>query len=132
MRIFLSRQFLAFVITGGMAAAVNFASRILYSQWMSYSAAIVVAYVTGMITAFLLARTFVFTGSRQSMHSSAMLFGLVNLLAVVQVWAISIGLASYVLPAIGVQHYVEEIAHAIGVAFPVFTSYLGHKHWSFR
>ena len=41
-------------------------------------------------------------------------------------------LAYYLLPAIGVRHYVQEIAHAIGIIIPVFTSYLGHKRWSFR
>ncbi|MGZ8096491.1 MAG: hypothetical protein ACXWUD_09650 [Methylosarcina sp.] len=28
--------------------------------------------------------------------------------------------------------FTKEIAHAIGVAVPVFTSYIGHKRWSFR
>ena len=23
-------------------------------------------------------------------------------------------------------------AHAVGIVVPVFTSYLGHKHWSFK
>ena len=57
---FKSRQFVMFLITGGLATAVNFGSRILYNQWMGFSAAIVLAYITGMITAFVLARIFVF------------------------------------------------------------------------
>ena len=57
---FKSRQFVMFLITGGLAAAVNFGSRILYNQWMGFSAAIVLAYITGMVTAFVLARIFVF------------------------------------------------------------------------
>jgi putative flippase GtrA len=51
---------------------------------------------------------------------------------VAQTWAISMGLAYYVLPAAEVTRFIPEIAHAAGVMFPVFTSYLGHKHWSFR
>jgi len=31
-----------------------------------------------------------------------------------------------------VARFIPEIAHAVGVAVPVFTSYLGHKHWSFK
>lgn len=42
------------------------------------------------------------------------------------------GLAYYVLPGVGVTRFAPEIAHAAGVVFPVFTSYFGHKHWSFR
>ncbi len=132
MRSFLSRQFMLFVLTGGVAAFVNFGSRIIYSGWVDYSTAIIAAYATGMITAFVLAKVFVFKRSRQSLRNSAAYFALVNVLALVQVLVISIGLAIYVLPWVGVEHYAEEVAHAVGVAFPVFTSYLGHKYWSFR
>lgn len=132
MKQLLNRQFLVFLVTGGTAAAVNFLSRILYNQWMSFSVAIVLAYVTGMITAFVLARMFVFTDSQQPVHHSAMFFVLVNLVAAAQTWLISLGLANYVLPALGVDNFRHEIAHAVGVAVPVFTSYIGHKRWSFR
>jgi len=33
---------------------------------------------------------------------------------------------------LGLKVYVPEVAHAIGIAVPVFTSYIGHKRWSFR
>jgi len=129
---FRSRQFLVFLLTGGLAATVNFASRILFNQWMGYSAAIVLAYLVGMATAFVLARQFVFKDGRQALHHSALYFVLVNAVAVLQTWAVSMGLALYVLPALGVTHFAAEIAHAVGVVVPVFTSYLGHKHLSFR
>jgi putative flippase GtrA len=128
----MSRQFLAFLLTGGTAAAVNFGSRILYSSWLDFAFAVVLAYVTGMMTAFVLAKFFVFRKSRQSLHRSAGFFVLVNLAAVLQTLVISLGLANYVLPSLGVKVYVPEIAHAIGIAVPVFTSYIGHKRWSFR
>ena len=131
-RAFASRQFVLFLLTGGTAAAVNFASRIFYNQWLDYSTSIIVAYLTGMVTAFVLARLFVFTESGQGLHLSALIFTLVNMLAVAQTWIISMGLAYYLLPSIGVTRFVPEIAHAAGIAFPVFTSYLGHRQWSFR
>jgi len=129
---FVSRQFLAFLITGGLAAAVNFGSRILYNQWVAFSSAVILAYLTGMITAFLLARTFVFTDGSESVKRSATLFVLVNAVAVLQTWGISMLLAYYVLGWLGITRFVPEIAHAVGVAVPVFTSYLGHKRWSFK
>jgi putative flippase GtrA len=129
---FASRQFILFLVTGGTAAAVNFCSRILYNQWMSFSAAVVLAYITGMITAYVLARLFVFKESQQTVHRSVLFFVLVNLVAVLQTWGISVGLAYYILPAMHVTHYVKEIAHAVGVAVPVFSSYIGHKRWSFK
>lgn len=132
MRVFLSRQFALFLITGGTAAAVNFVSRIVYNLWLDYSTSILIAYLTGMVTAFVLARMFVFTETSHGIRRSAVYFSLVNVAAVAQTWAISMVLANYALPGMGVSRFVPEIAHAVGVAFPVFTSYLGHKHWSFR
>ncbi len=131
-RQFMSRQFLFFLLTGGTAAVVNFGSRILYSTWLDFSSAVIIAYVTGMITAFVLAKLFVFKESNQSVHRSAMFFILVNIVAVAQTWAISMVLAYYFFPWLGVTSLVQEISHAIGVALPVFTSYIGHKRWSFR
>jgi putative flippase GtrA len=129
---FQSRQFLLFLLTGGVAATANFSSRIAYSLWLDYSAAIGLAYLTGMIVAFVLARLFVFKDARQSLYYSAMFFVLVNFLAVLQTWLISLGLAYYLLPQVGIESFREEIAHAVGVVVPVFTSYIGHKYLSFR
>jgi len=129
---FLSKQFMVFLITGGTAAAVNFCSRIIYNLWLSFSLSVVVAYLTGMITAFVLAKLFVFKESQQSVRRSILFFTLVNLVAVLQTWLISMGLAYYLLPSLGVTLFVKEISHAIGVVIPVFTSYFGHKRWSFK
>ncbi|AMT91466.1 hypothetical protein AYO71_22320 [Pseudomonas koreensis] len=123
---------MVFLITGGTAAAVNFCSRIIYNLWLSFSLSVVVAYLTGMITAFVLAKLFVFKESQQSVRRSILFFTLVNLVAVLQTWLISMGLAYYLLPSLGVTLFVKEISHAIGVVIPVFTSYFGHKRWSFK
>ncbi|WP_263596405.1 GtrA family protein [Pseudomonas fluorescens] len=90
------------------------------------------AFLTGLITAFVCARLFVFTESQRPIHHSAMFFVLVNLVAAVQTRGISIALASYILPVLGVEKLKLEIAHAVGGASPVFTSYIGHKRWTFR
>jgi putative flippase GtrA len=129
---FASRQFLVFLLTGGFAAAVNFGSRILYNRAMPFSSAVICAYITGMITAFVLAKLFVFRDSEQATHRAAGWFVLVNVVAVAQTWAISMLLVKWVLPALGVTMFTREIAHGVGVVVPVFTSYLGHKHFSFR
>ena len=129
---FLSKQFLTFLLTGGTAAIINFGSRILYSLVLDFSSAVILAYITGMVTAFILAKIFVFKDSQQSLHTSAVFFILVNLLAILQTWGISMGIAYSLLPRMGVTSFVPEIAHAIGVVVPVFSSYIGHKRWSFR
>jgi putative flippase GtrA len=129
---FLSKEFLGFLITGGIAATVNFLSRIYLNQFYSFSASVFFAYLLGMLTAFILARVFVFNKSSQSIGRSVVIFSLVNVLGLTQTWLISMGLNYYVLPSFGVDRFVPEISSAIGIIFPVFTSYLGHKYWSFK
>ena len=131
-RHFMSRQFMTFLLTGGVAAAVNFCSRIVYNLWVSFSAAVIIAYITGMITAFILARLFVFKDSSQSLNRSMFFFTLINLVAVLQTWLISMAMVYYILPGMGVDFFNRELAHALGIVVPVFTSYLGHKHLSFK
>ncbi|WP_461515841.1 GtrA family protein [Porticoccus sp.] len=131
-RYFESRQFLSFLVAGGIAALVNFGSRMLLSVWLNFSVAIVFAYVIGMTTAFLLSKRYVFRDGKLSVGSSAMYFFLVNVVAVAQTWLVSVSLAYYIFPKVGIQSHVEEMAHAAGIVMPVFTSYLGHKYISFR
>jgi putative flippase GtrA len=128
----LSARFLKFLIAGGVAAAMNFGSRIVFSHWLPFSTAIVLAYIVGMFTAFVLTKAFVFTESVQSTSKSAGFFVLVNLVAILQTWIVSVVLAYYILPWAGVTWHTREIAHLFGVIVPVFTSYVGHKRWSFR
>lgn len=130
--LFFSRQFLVFLITGGFAALFNFFSRILFNLYWSFSTSVILAYIVGMFAAFFLAKLFVFKESTQSIHRSAGVFALVNIVAVAQTWSISMGLDYYILPKLGVTHFAPEIAHAAGVLFPVFTSFIGHKRWSFK
>jgi len=84
-----------------------------------------------MTTAWVLSRIFVFEGSGRSRTSEYVRFGIVNLVAAAQVWIVSVGLAEYVFPWAGLAWHPETVAHVIGVIIPVFTSYLGHKHFSF-
>lgn len=127
-----TRQFLIFLITGGVAAAINFASRILYNQWFSFSISVVLAFITGLVTGFTLIKFFVFKESEQSAYKSAFFYILVNLFALLQTWFISLGLAYYLLPFLGITYFIHEFSHAMGVVIPVITSYIGHKRWSFR
>ena len=129
---FLSQQFLKFLFVGGLAAGVNFVSRILLSETMSYRWAVFVAYFIGMLTAYILSRTFVFEKSSRKPLHELYYFAVVNMVAVCQVWLISVFLAEYLFPKSGFGFYPEEIAHIIGLSVPIFTSFLGHKYWSFK
>jgi putative flippase GtrA len=128
----MTRQFARFLVAGGIAAAANFLSRIAFSTVMGLEAAIVLAYCVGMAVAFVLMRTQVFPPSQAPFPRQLAFFVAVNVAAVLQTLVVTLLLARWALPAMGAQHAIEEIAHAIGVAVPVVTSYFGHKHLSFR
>ena len=125
------KRFALFLFAGGTAALVNILSRIAFNWLMPYEVAIVVAYLCGMTTAYLLNKRFVFASSGRGVASEYTRFALVNLAAVAQVWIVSVGLARLVFPAISFIWHAETVAHVIGVTIPVFTSYMGHKHFSF-
>jgi len=128
----LSTQFVRFVLAGGIAAAANYGSRFLFSAWLPYPAAITCAYGVGMAVAFTLMRQHVFSGAGQPLVPQVLKFAMVNMLALLQTLVVSLLLARWVLPAMGVQQHVEAIAHLVGVIVPVFTSFIGHRQVTFR
>lgn len=127
------RRFGSFVLVGGFAALVNWLSRIAFSSMgLGYTLAIVCAYVIGMATAYVLNKRFVFEASGRTAQSEVWRFVLVNVVALAQVWAVSVVFERWLLPAMGWDWRPEEVAHAIGVISPVLTSYLGHRYFTFR
>ena len=127
----MKREFLVFLCIGGLAAAINFLSRLVYNQWIDFSAAVILGYLTGMVVAFVLMRVFVFPKSSQSVRRSIVFFVMVNSVGMLQTFAVTMGIY-YLLPLIGFNRGVSEIAHGIGIAAPIFSSYIGHKRFSFK
>lgn len=125
-------EFFQFLMVGGLAAGINFISRIGFSEFVSYRVSIVLAYLIGMLTAFILSKHYVFEKSGRPFKDELRDFTIVNIFAVIQVWLISVGLAEYFFPYISFTFYPEEVAHLIGLGIPAVTSYFGHKYFSFR
>ena len=88
-----SRQFIMFLVAGGVAATVNFISRFYYNDIMAFGSAVVISYLTGMIVAFLLMRLFVFEKTKKRLKIEFFLFLLVNFFAILLTWGVSVGLA---------------------------------------
>jgi putative flippase GtrA len=126
-----SRQFLLFVAASGAAAVVNVVARYLIGLALPYGWSIVLAFFCGLLTAFVLSRRFVFEAHAGDHGRQALRFTLVNLVALIQVWGVSELLVRLVFPRLGMVWQPETVAHVIGVASPIATSYLGHKHFSF-
>lgn len=128
----LTPQFARFLFAGGIAAVANYGSRFLFSRWVDYEQAIVLAYLVGMLVAFTLMRGRVFEAKSKALIPQAAKFVGVNILAVVQTLIISVALARWALPALGMVNHAEALAHFVGVLVPVVTSYFGHKYLTFR
>jgi len=125
-------RFGGFLAVGLFAAVVNVAARAAFSLVVPYEAAIVLAFPVALTTAFLLNRRFVFPEAGSDARGQYLRFTLVNLAALAQVWLVSVALARFILPAIAWEWEPELVAHSIGVASPVLTSYYAHKWFTFR
>jgi putative flippase GtrA len=127
-----SSRFVRFLLTGGFAALVNLGSRHLLNQYMSFGAAVAVAYLFGVVTAYSLARLFVFERSGHAIATEFRRFVVVNIISLAVVWSVSVGLALYLFPHLGFQWHAAAVAHFIGVASPTVIAYFAHKHYTFR
>ena len=125
-------ELIKFISVGGLAAIFNFFSRLLLSMVVNYTTAVITAYLIGMITAFILCRLVVFQPQPHTNLRQVMYFILVNLVAVGQTLVISLLLVNALVPYINELAQREAIAHFVGICLPVFTSYLGHKYFTFE
>lgn len=126
------RGFAAFVLIGAFASLVNLVARILIDRFTSFEIAVVLAFPVALTTAFLLNRALVFRSAEAAWHGQFVRFLLVNLAALAQIFVISVALARYVFPFVGMRFHPETVAHAIGLLSPLFTNYWAHKHFTFR
>ena len=128
----MTRQFVLFLLSGGIAAALNWGSRFLFSLWMPFEWAVVCAFGVGLATGFVLMRTVAFDGRGKPALPQAGRYAVVNAAALAQTWIVSVVLARWALPAVGVHEQAEAVGHLVGVLFPVVTSYFAHRLYTFR
>jgi putative flippase GtrA len=122
--------FLKFLFSGALAAAVNFGSRFIYSRFFDFSVAIVLAYITGMVLAFWLFKTRVFTDSKTGIRKTTYRFVLVNVFGLVQTWVVGMWLFTQVFASS--PGFYEALSHFIGMSLATVTSYFGHRFFTFR
>lgn len=125
-------QFWRFLLAGGVAAVANYGSRFVFSLWLEYTWAIVLAFTVGMTVGFLLMRAYVFDARGKPVGPQVFKYVLVNLLGLAQTLVISLLMARWLLPAIGVVTQAEAIGHLAGVLAPIATSFFAHRMATFR
>jgi len=124
-------QFLKFLVAAGLSVPVNLGSRVLLSRVMPYEAALVASHLCGMLTAFLLTRSFVFERSGRRASNELVRFTLVNALSLLVTWVVAVGLLRLVFPRVGFDTYPELVAHTAGLGLASLTSFYGHRRYSF-
>jgi putative flippase GtrA len=126
------RQFGRFLLAGGAAAAANYGSRFIFSFWFEYEVAIVFAFLIGLSVGFVLMRGFVFDAGQGALAPQAAKYVAINFLALLQTLFVSVALARWVLPRIGLATHAQSLGHLAGVLVPIVTSYFGHRLATFR
>ncbi len=130
-RLCFTRQYLAFLLCGGSGSAVNWAIRFLYSRYVSFTLAVVLAYATGMVVSYVLYRLFVFKGSRQPLGRRILAYIAVDGWGCLQTVLIANVLRLYVLKPFMPETTAEALGHAGGIASLALTSFFLHKFITF-
>lgn len=128
----LSKQFVLFLVAGGIAAAVNFSVGLSLSGLLPLYGDIVLGYLAGMLTAFFLFEKSVFGEHVESRSKSVRIFILVNILGLLQTWIVFVLLKDCFFPWADYHLYPAEVARAIAIIVPTLTSFLGHKFFTFK
>jgi len=124
-------EFARFIAIGGLAALVNLVARYLLDFVMPFEAAVVLAYLVGMVFAFFLFQKLIFATVDGIAPRRVIRFVQVNLIGAGLAWAVSSLMARLVLPVLGWTFHPFEVAHLVGVAAPAISSYFLHKHYTF-
>ena len=126
------REFTQFVASGSVAAFVNLFLRWAFNHVMAFELAVVLAYLIGMVVAFLMFQKLIFKAGGQNTKQQIRRFMVVHVVGITQVYVISWWLAFYGFPMVGWTWHPEDLAHFIGVSTPAFSSYIGHKLYTFK
>jgi putative flippase GtrA len=129
---FISTKFLRFLMAGGVAAALQWGSRFGFSQLTTYSNSVLLAYLVGLISGFILSRVFVFQSTSGSLGKQALLFVLVNLAGLPLVWGLSIFLGTVFLPNFLAEFEAQALGNGIAILSPVAVNFILHKYFTFR
>jgi putative flippase GtrA len=125
-------DFVRFLATGAIAAVANLIARYLLDFVMPFEAAVILAYMVGMVIAFLLFQKVIFGDPGTPLRRRIWRFTVVNLIGAALAWIVSTSMARLILPGIGWTFRPFEVAHLVGVAAPAFSSYWLHKYYTFR
>ena len=125
-------RYMRFLLAGGSSALLNSATRWVLNLFMSFELAVALAYLVGMASAYTFMRLFAFEGRGTPVPGQSARFVLVNIGSFLQVWTLSVLLLRVVFPAVEFAWQADTVAHVLALGSLAMTSYLAHKHFTFR
>jgi putative flippase GtrA len=131
----LSQQFVRFVLANTVAAGLNVLTRFMASYILLDAWAVLAGFCVGLLTSYLLCRSYVFRATRRASITEMARFIVINLLALGITWCVYHVTLQWILTLRGESipsPGLRTCAHAFGVAAPVFFSFLAQKTYTFR
>jgi len=130
--LYFSAQFLRFIFCGGISAFVNWSSRLILDEvfLLNSNLSFIIAYFTGLFTAFFLYRRFVFPHSDLSPKLQGIRFLIINF----GFFPVAISIFNILnaqLLSLGFK-YSESLAHIFVIALPAIITFLFYKFFAFR
>jgi putative flippase GtrA len=123
-------EFIRFLLVGGVAAGLNFASRIIFSIWLNLTVSVILAYLTGMAVAYGLNRIYSFRQTGEIKAEGILIFLLINIISVLQIW-VATTLLNQLFQEFMHANLSEMLSHFLALLVPVLPSYFCHKYLSF-
>lgn len=128
-------QIWRYLLTSGLAAIVNFASRFLYNLFFAFGTSVTLAYCTGMLVNFVFSKLYAFD-SRNSgkTHREVLKFFVVAGLGLLVTYVVSTVLL-YLLTRYFESSHLEiqkTVSHVGGMGIGFVANFVGHKLLTFK
>jgi putative flippase GtrA len=128
------KQLSKYTLSGGLAAMVNFGSRIIYEPLVTFNASLVLAYFTGLLVNYSLCRRYVFAGGRSaSIKKQYPVFVVVASAGLLVTYvATHLGLKVLNLTILLDVEMAKSCAHLFGIGCGFLANFFGHKMITFN
>jgi len=128
--LYFSKQFIYFLIAGGLSALLNFFTRLILRPYFDIILSAIFSYTLALICAFFLYRKFVFPYSAVPIYIQGKKFLLIQIACMPVVILIFSLMTSFFI-SIGLGIYSEPLAHAISIGMPALITFLLYKLFVF-
>ena len=128
--LYLSKQFIYFLIAGASAAIVNFSSRLILRNFLDMIVSAIFANIIAMLIAFYLYKKLVFPFSSTPFKTQGTRFVIIQVSCMPLAVSIFSMLANLFYSA-GLGTYAEPTAHIVSIGTPALVTFLLYKFFVF-